>query len=107
MCKFFYFIQISLNFKEGLSMVRKDVLFSIIGNVKIRIKQGKEIFNFSTGCAKATKNDKYIPRRCPVCKQRLFDATQDSSGTVKMECSGCGNTVDITLGDEEKTAFAA
>ncbi len=49
----------------------------------------------------------YIPHRCPVCGQRLFDASLDSCGQVEIKCSRCKSIVNISIGDIKESAFAA
>ena len=49
----------------------------------------------------------YIPYRCPICGQRLFDASSDSCGKVVIKCIRCRNIVDISIGDIKESAYAA
>lgn len=49
----------------------------------------------------------YVPQHCPICGQRLFDATKDSCGVAEIKCHRCRNIVNILIGDVSKPAFAA
>lgn len=49
----------------------------------------------------------YISHRCPICGQRLFDASSDSCGQVEIKCSRCKSIVNISIGDIKESALAA
>ncbi len=87
-------------------MLQKEkILWTNDSRVNILVKKGKEFFVVSTMTNPPKNNDEYFPQKCPVCNNRVFDATLDSVGSIQVYCDKCDAIVKINLNGTKYKSF--